>query len=266
MRKSAIVTLTLGRDWLAYWKRFCEPNWHAYAARHGLDIIVVTQPLDSSARAARRSPAWQKCLILNQDFSRQYQRVVWVDADVVINPRAPSVVDGVPEDKVGGVISGAYILDDLKPILLERLRGRSDPAGDARALWEADQRSFYAPYGLDDGLSDIVQTGVLVLNPGAHAPLLERIYAADFPDSRSYEQLPLSHAILRGNLFHALDSRFNTVFFERMLVHYPYLTQPEVKANATAYNLLARYAVNTELANSFFLHFAYDANLVKCFG
>jgi len=38
-----------------------------------------------------------------------------------------------------------------------------------------------------------------------------------------------------------------------MLVHYPYLTNTQ----APSYELLASLAVQTELANSFFLHFAY---------
>jgi hypothetical protein len=259
MPKSAIVTLTVGENCLNYWKRYCQANWSAYASRHGFDLIQLAQPLDTSARAGLRSPSWQKCLILSQDFSRNYQRIVWIDADVVINPRAPSILDGVPDDKVGAVISGAYILDDLKPLLLERLRGKSYPTGPARPLWEADQRTYYALFGLDDGLSDIVQGGVLVLTPDVHAPLLEKVYHADYPDHGTYEQIPLSHTLQRANQFHALDSRFNTVFYERMLVHYPYLAQ----GSGEAYDLLARHAVWTEFANSFLLHFAYDPGFVR---
>ena len=63
----AIVTLAIGDRYLQHWRSTCEANWNAYGAQHGFDVICLDQPLDDSARARNRSPAWQKCLILGQD-------------------------------------------------------------------------------------------------------------------------------------------------------------------------------------------------------
>ena len=94
----------MGEKYLTTWRRVCEANWHAYAQKYGYDIVCLDAPLDSSARARQRSPSWQKCLILGQDAIRKYERVVWVDADILINVEAaPSIVEGVPADKVGAV-------------------------------------------------------------------------------------------------------------------------------------------------------------------
>ena len=74
--KKAIVTLAIGDRYLQHWKSTCEANWRVYGARHGFDVICFDKPLDDSARARNRSPAWQKCLILGQDALQQYDRIV----------------------------------------------------------------------------------------------------------------------------------------------------------------------------------------------
>jgi hypothetical protein len=58
------VALAIGGRYLNPWRACCKRNWQRRASRHG---------------------------------------VLWVDADVLIEPAAPSVVDGVPIDMVGAV-------------------------------------------------------------------------------------------------------------------------------------------------------------------
>ena len=100
----AIVTLAVGDDFAAQWERLCRANRQKYAERHGYDLICFKEPLDDSERAVRRSPSWQKCLILSQPSVARYERVVWMDADILINcVSAPCVVEGVAAEKVGAV-------------------------------------------------------------------------------------------------------------------------------------------------------------------
>lgn len=251
----ALTSLCLGDTFRDLWTRRFRAGWQDYARRHGYDLRVFDTPLDPSPRAAARSPAWQKCLVL--EALSDYDRVVWVDADIAIHPRAPSIVDGVPLEKVGAVVSGDLLHDDMKAVFLERVRkGVKVPPGGGAAAWQADQRVFYRRVGLDPVTADIVQTGVLVLSPAHHRGLLRDAYEAKLAKVvRSHEQLPLSAAILDQGLLHRLDSRFNLVFAERAIVHYPYLFE---KKDHPAYAELAHLAVRTEFRNSFFLHFAYD--------
>src|SRR3954468_6813200 len=110
MNDSAIVVVAIGVEVLAYWKTYCEPQCRAYAAKCGYDLVLVTEPLDNSPRAAGRSPAWQKCLVLSQDFSQKYKQIVSLDSDIVINAAiSPRINEQAPLDRVGGVISGSHI-------------------------------------------------------------------------------------------------------------------------------------------------------------
>jgi hypothetical protein len=257
--RNAIATLCVGSESVALWRKYCARSWTDYAQRHGYALEVFEEPLDQSPRARSRSVAWQKCLILSNPKTSQYERVVWVDADIVIAPDAPPIIDAVPIEKVGAVISGDYLQNDMKAVFLERIGRQRIEAGKTAEAWSADQRSFYVSAGIDCASSDIVQTGVLVFSR-RHRMILEKVYEIDLPSSViAFEQFPLSASILNQGLFHRVDCRFNFVFFEQMVVHHPYL----LKKNLVLYATAAKRAVMTEYANSYFLHFAGAQNFMQ---
>jgi hypothetical protein len=260
MNDAAIVTLAIGDKYLSYWQKYCERSWRAYAQKCNYDLIVITEPLDRSLRAAARSPAWQKCLVLSQEFSASYRQIISLDCDIVINDQtAPPITDQTPHELVGGVISGSHIHEDLRAVLLSRLRGQQFPYERGVRQWQDDQARHYGIYQLPTAFPGIVQTGVLVASPQHHRAMFEGIYAGNFPEPRSYEQTPLSHALLSAGVFRQIDTRFNSVFAESVHVYYPYL----LARQHPAYDALAAAATQMELANNFFLHFAYLPHFVN---
>lgn len=54
------------------------PTLGYYAARHGFDLILVTDRVEPS-----RPPAWDKVALIRRVL-QQYQGVVWIDADAII--------------------------------------------------------------------------------------------------------------------------------------------------------------------------------------
>jgi hypothetical protein len=250
MSKTAMATLCLGECYIQSWRQYSRAGWERYAHRHGYEIVVFSDPLDNSPRAQARSPAWQKCCVL--DKLKNYDRVIWIDSDIVIHPAAPAITERIPEGKVGAVISGSYIHPDLRSVFLERV-GRI-PVGhcDAAEAWRCDQADFYRRAGVKCNSTDVVNSGVMVLDQ-SHRGIFRRVYEADYPaDLVCYEQFPLSAEILNSNLLHRLSSRFNFMFRENAAVHYPYLFDESLPER----DFLARLAVKTALSNSYFLHFA----------
>jgi hypothetical protein len=255
---AALVTLLLGPSVTTAWRTHAEARWRRFCTRHGLDLVPVTTAPDDSPRARARSPAYQKLLLPSLDALARYDRLIWADADLILTERAPNPLRLVPPERVGAVVSGAHVPVELRPMLLKRLgRHALDPEADPAAVWAADQRSFYRAAGLPER-DRILQTGLLVLTPALHAGLFRAVYdaPASSGSDRGYEQLELSQALLERDLHHALDPRFNRVFHESMLVHYPYLRHREHPQHA----FLAAAAVAVELDLSFGLHFAYDAS------
>ena len=268
--QKVIVTIAIGEKYVGSWKKYCQPNWQAYAHKYGYDLICLERPLDSSSRAQLRSPAWQKCLILSQGFASEYETVVWIDSDIILNDKAPDVATGVPASKVGAV--DAY---EFSEAFLKRCY-KMWP----NAVHSPTPQDYYRNYGLPDDVDRAVNTGVMVLSPLYHRALLELVYNNyEEKGDRDWhmEQRPLSYELFKGGHVHFLDPRFNVMLSIEQITYYPFLLPSGAFASAPATpkkkGLLERVerkmwkllgdplqkfrvdAVNTVYQSSFFLHF-----------
>lgn len=246
----AIVTLTIGKSFQERWQKVCRPNWQIYAERHGYDLICIDEPLDDSPRARQRSPAWQKCLILGQDLARGYERIVWIDADVLINPSSPDIAYGVPLEQVGAVDEYATPTPELYRLALRKLYEYWDNKQVAY-IDNLNPADYYARWGLPSTFGQVVQTGVMVLSPQHHRQLLEDVYAAyeDKGPAWNYEMRPLSYELLKAGCVHWLDRRFNYLWGIYKALYFPFLSNNPTHA-------LAEQCVNEGFAEVYCLHFA----------
>ena len=269
----AIVTLAIGKRYLENWQDFCGANWQKYADRHGYDIICIEKPLDDSERAQKRSPCWQKCLILGEESVQKYDRVVWVDADVLINwANAPCIVEGVAVDKVGAAPEWATPNEQLSAEARDRLFetwGITD---------EKNERDTYVKYGIAPEFDRIVQDGIMVLSPSHHRSILEKVYREC--EETGFGEMPwLSYELLKADRVQWIDPRFSTVWSVHKALYYPFLL-PKPKTKASLFDrakgkLLAKgvpprlvdrrasECATTALINTFFLHFAGTAGEMR---
>ena len=222
----AIVTIAIGAQYYGIWKRACEANWQDYASKHGYDVICIDAPLDASERAQKRSPAWQKCLILGQAFSAGYERIVWIDSDILINSAsAPCIAADVPLEKVGAVEAMSQPTRALSMQALDRLY---DLWG-TTSIRNVEPKEYYTNWGLPAGFNEVVQTGVMVLSPRHHRELLENTYFAyEEKGGREWhmEMRPLSYELMKAGVVHWVDPRFNLNWSEQQSLYYPFLFEP----------------------------------------
>ncbi len=265
--KKAIVTLIIGDHYSQRWLKLCAANWQKYADLHDYDIICIDQPLDDSSRAKTRSAAWQKCLILGDERVKKYDRVVWIDSDIFINPISPCIVSLVPENKVGVVSMFNQFAEHLPgkdQILIDRIV----------EFWGWSYRNakeYYLTALLPDTFDHVVQTGVMVLSPHHHHSILEYTYHHyDGTPVGDFEMEGLSYELLKANQVHWLDDRFNKVWMASMMMNYPFLLPPknvEIKPIRVWKRLTRGHyqlppkkvtipALNTTFLNNYFLHFA----------
>ena len=257
----AIVTLAVGESYVQAWQQTCEANWRSYADKHGFDLICIDHALDSSMRAQKRSPAWQKCLILSQDFARDYERIVWVDSDVLINVvAAPNIDEGVPLDKVGAV---EHVDEEISLKRMYEFWG-------ATAIHNPTPQECYTNYGLPSSFDHIVQTGILVLSPVYHRELLEKVYFGyEEKGGREWhmEMRPLSYELLKAGIVHWIDPRFNMLWPTELFKHYPFLVNSSASSTtgSRVWRKLSRFIGRplakdlreTCLTNSFLLSFFF---------
>lgn len=268
----AIVTLAIGKHYRDRWYKLCSVNWRRYADLHGYDIVCIDNPLDSSPRAQLRSAAWQKCLILGDERVQKYDQVVWLDSDIFINPSSPCVVYGVPENKIGAVDMFVGPLSESLPGENHLLVNR------ASHFWQwsfSTAKEFYLKGGLPDLFNRVVQSGVMVLSPRYHRPILEHTYY-NYEDTPSghFEMESLSYEIVKSNCVHWLDYRFNRLWIECALRDYPFLLSRQTAENrvirtckrltrVTFQSSLRRITTScltTAFINNYFLHFAGTAH------
>jgi len=158
-------------------------------------VICLDTPLDAGPTA--RGPAWQKCLILSQPFAERYERVLWVDSDMVFHPEAPCLASLVPPERIGGVDEYATPTPRQYQLALERLYRAWDALGIAYVN-NPTPRAFYNNFGLAPAFDQVVQGGLLVLTPSRHRHLLEAAYKVVYPAKRRHdgEMIALSHTLL----------------------------------------------------------------------
>jgi len=257
--KKAIVTLAIGSAYAERFERCCRAGWSAYAGRHGYDLVVITEPLDKSERARRRSPSWQKCLILSVPELAAYERVVWADSDICINPAAPSIVDEVPPELIGATDEHRFPNPEARQIILEAIIASSPQDAEFGArYWETwrDPGVWHGAIGVATGQKHIVQGGVLVLSAKHHREVLEHIYYAYEDRNLNYEMRALSYEVLACGLQCWIDPRFNALLWWMYLQRSMHGPQIETE------NQLADF-VRDSYRRSYFLHFAGCAHLMS---
>jgi hypothetical protein len=251
MNTKALVTLVIGDKYRQDWEKSFRRCVELYAQKYSYDVIAIDHYLDPGPLGSARPPHWQKLLILEHPEVRQYEQVVWIDADILLNHHhAPCIATAAGNsDKIGLV---PYSLSEMgTPRKADNRFHRKLFAVPAPRISQ-----WYSHYGLADpsapDVDDFTNTGVLVLRPRAHAPFFRWIYdnCKEIPGAHQ-ENGPLSYHIFRLGLANPIDERFNVSWNGEMMEHYPFLASKKNFENRALVSL----CVNAAWNNSYFLHF-----------
>jgi hypothetical protein len=250
--RNAIATICIGDAYLYAWEAMCRKGWRRYCDSYGFDLIIVTDHLDDSERAHSRSPAWEKLLVLIQPWAQLYERIVWVDADIIISQDAPSILEEVPDPtKVGICLSGGQMSAAEQHIYFERLYKLKVPPSNGRRAWQFHHQSGFEKAGAAAD-TPMFNSGVLVLSPPHHAQLMRSIYDRD-SDTRLYEQPFLSIELASRGLAEVISPRFNWSVHE--VLQLSFREQPTQPVTERVLEQLL-FVLRNEMNKAYFLHFA----------
>lgn len=239
--KVALVTLLIGEKYVDSFNRYARDSWEIYCKKYGFDLILIDHSLDDTELGRSRSPSWQKLLILSQEWSKNYDRIIWVDSDVIINNEtAKDITAGVPIELVGACDEFSTPSREFHDIALARLH----------AIWKhygidiQDDKlagDYYTTRGIDGGhLTAVVQAGVMVLSPLYHREIFEKVYynyGHENGNRWNYEMPALSYELLSANMVHWISPAYN--FLVIYAVEAFYRGMMHDKPN-TAINFLSR--------------------------
>lgn len=268
---NAIVTLAVGDDYVANFMRYAHPTWKPYCEKHGYDLILLTEPIDPAwdPATSRKSVHWQKLLIGTLPQLRDYRGLAWMDGDILINHRlAPCLFSEVRNGGIG-VVDGSdwfYQADDtfnihsrylILNLFMKMTIGGRMPGDLSRVtVTDGDLASYYRFVGLDGDASRMINTGLLVFDPGRHGNFLAEVYTKYDRDFMDFENTPLSFELQTSGRAEYIDNRFNVVWSAAVARHYPFLFNPEILPN---HGEVLRLCANATFRNAFFLHFASGA-------
>lgn len=251
MNTKAIVTIAIGDKYRDLFNKVCAKNWQQYADKHGYDMIVFDEPLDSSAKAQNRSPAWQKCLILNMPELQKYDQIVWLDSDILINPDAPCVCKYLSDTfNIAATDSYGMFGKEEHSKILQTKYEKWEKA-DIPFINNPTPAAYHRNWGFNDNdmlpihKEYVIQTGVLVLSPHFHKHTLKYVY--NYYEDKggaewNYEMPPLSYELLKNHKCEWLNWKFNAIVGNMTENGYE--------------------NVNDMLSDVYFLHFAGCQNLM----
>lgn len=98
-KRKAVLTIVNGEKYKAIWERV-EPYFIAYADKCEAELIVMSEGDVPTAH-------WLKFGMYDL-LHKQFDRIAFIDADILIRPDTPSLFDIVPEDQFGIFNEGFY--------------------------------------------------------------------------------------------------------------------------------------------------------------
>ncbi len=282
MKKNGIVIMAIGDDYLNKWKVYSKASVEKYCDRFNLELVLITQVPDSSERANARSSSWQKCLIGNLPETKNLNRLLWMDSDIVVNnANAENLFDIVPQGKIGGSEAFTFFNKPFYRFILSEMFNYWEKQG-IQYIHNLTGNEFYRNFGIETDLNEVIQCGVFLMEPDLHNEIFERAYY-QYEDKGSsawnYEMRPLSYEIMKSGLFHEVDDRYNFLVSNYLTAFYPEAQRIATLSKTENYLLrLMNYlkvsnikvwqenylekAIVTAYSNAGFLHFAGCQNLI----
>jgi hypothetical protein len=242
----ALVTLTVGHKSQAMWQSIFAPSWRAYADIHGYEVIQLTDRI----RDDDRHPSWHKLCIFDLPEVRRFDRVVWLDHDVMVNPNSPCIASIAADGRVGAVTwTGSYQRDPVyfESAFSHNWRNNTLP-------WIREKIRSFSDIMVNAGYDPVdnwLNAGVLSFDP-SHADLLNEIYEGGrVHKESSLEQTALIHWLcgLNPEMLDSLDRRFNVIWNHEVNVYYPFLHR------LPAFSDIVYECVQATMNRSFFVHF-----------
>ncbi|MBL6958309.1 MAG: hypothetical protein ISR52_04960 [Rhodospirillales bacterium] len=260
--KKAIVTIAIGDNYIDEFERYVRSGWQKYCNRHGYDLYVLTDLIDKNMDQDKKSLHWQKLIIGLIPDLKDYDYLVWMDTDIIINNNAaPCIVSQVTSDKIGIPIFDQTITPrehagKRLDLFLTNLRNQITPKNMHHRGLQYDEHGREAPFLPEwDDPRKFINTGVFVFQPKLHNEFLSGVYLSNEEDclDGSFEQTPFSRALMDKDLIEPIDDRFNKVWSLYAAAYFPFLFDYEFFINQRD---VAVKCVNVFFQNNFFCHFA----------
>jgi hypothetical protein len=238
--KVLLVTIAIGEKYLEQYNNLFYESQQNYALKHGYDFKVITDFLDKTYMNSYMSLYYQKVLVCNQEWSNDYDFIIFIDADILININSPPIHNYIDYGKCIGIIDEYSQPSRERRLKIQRKMG-----------WETSAIDYYKLCGFNIQTNMVFNSGVLVMQPKKHNTFLLNVYKKYLPKSvihtrgSHYEQTSLGYELQKNNLYKVIDMKFNAVW------------------SLTKLDNIENITLNQYFNENYFIHFAGQTDFDK---
>jgi len=206
MTKVLLITIAIGEKYLKEYEKLFFESQKNYASKHGYDFMVIKDFLDQNIKE-KSTISFNKVLVCSQEWSNNYDFIIFVDADILININSPAIHSYVDYGSSIGIVD-----EYSQPTKEGRLKIQR------KMRWESSAKEYYKLCGFELETDMVLNSGVLVLQPKLHKDFLENIYnkyvvqSITHPRGFHFEQSCIGYEIMKADLHKIIDNRFNAIW------------------------------------------------------
>jgi len=200
-----LISLAIGKHYTNLYNELFYPSQKNYANKCGYDFKLIDHKLPNTIDHPD-AISFDKILCFCQDWSMQYDKIIFVDADIFINPDSPPI-DMVCDDDYISVIDEWNQPNSTDRIKVQRKMG-----------WETSATDYYRLAGFDITTTRGINTGVIVANPKKYGSFFQQIYntyaqySPGHPRNFHFEQSAIGYQLQKNNICKYLDNRYNAIY------------------------------------------------------
>jgi hypothetical protein len=246
MAKVLLVSVAIGDKYLEEYNRLFRPSHENYARKCGYDFRVVEDFLDEK-HTHKTTVSLNKILVCSQPWSEDYDYIVYVDADVLINIRAPPILSTQHfGDKIG-------IVNEYDQVQLPEYTFVQKVLN-----WGKNASEYYAMAGFNIETDVMLNTGVMVFQPKKHRKFLDGIYnsyvdkAVNHFRSFHFEQSAIGYEMQMQHMYVPLNPRFNAIWFIQKALNAKFNHFPPIRLAGRSKDV----SIHTYFHTNYFMHLA----------
>uniref|UniRef100_A0A6C0JLC0 Uncharacterized protein n=1 Tax=viral metagenome TaxID=1070528 RepID=A0A6C0JLC0_9ZZZZ len=161
--KVAICCVAIGPSYYQEYSRLFRPSQEYYAKRHGYDFRVITEYQTDLTHPD--AVCFQKYRLCSNEWADAYDYIVYLDADILINPLSPPIPFAGLGGKVGMVDEYSQPTPEGR-IEVQRRNG-----------WETSAPAYFKlMLGITFDTTKVFNGGVMVFQPKLHREMCEEIF------------------------------------------------------------------------------------------
>lgn len=203
--KCCLVTICIGEKYLDQYNSLFKDSQEKYAKKCGYDFKVITGYIGELKHPDLIS--FNKILVSEYSWNKDYDFIIFVDADIIINENTPPLHSQYEfGDNIG-------VVNQSQPTLQARHLCQ------AHKGYEVTASEYYKiKSDLDIETDHIINTGVLVIQPKIHMKFLRAIFdkysqkQIGHPCKFHYEQSVIGYEIQKANKYYFMDMKWNAIW------------------------------------------------------